>query len=89
LSSIRPPVLFRWLVFFLFAVSASAEEPRDISAELETVRAKYHLPACASAVIENGRIGATGLRRADHAVPVSATDLWQTRLSLLPHAGSE
>ena len=61
------------------AASALAAEPRDISAELEPLRAKYKLPACASAVVENGRItaiGATGLRRADRDVRVTTADIW-------------
>jgi len=69
----------RLLPFFIAAASALAAEPRDISAELETVRAKYKVPACASAVVENGRItaiGATGLRRVDRDVRVTIDDIW-------------
>jgi CubicO group peptidase (beta-lactamase class C family) len=58
---------------------AASAEPRDISAELETVRAKYKVPACASAVIEDGRIiaiGATGLRRSDSGAAVTTADIW-------------
>ncbi len=66
---------------FVLVVGASsfAAEPRDISAAIETLRAKYKLPACASAVVENGRIialGATGLRRADREVRVTVEDVW-------------
>ena len=67
------------LAFFALAASALAAEPRDISAELEIVRLKNKLPACASAVIEGGRIiaiGATGLRRTDRDVPVTIADIW-------------
>ena len=56
-----------------------AAEPRDITAELEPIRAKYKLPACASAVIEDGHItaiGATGLRRVDRDVRVTTADVW-------------
>jgi CubicO group peptidase (beta-lactamase class C family) len=69
----------RILPLFALAASALAAEPRDISAELEAVRAKYKLPACASAVIEGGRIvaiGATGLRRSDRDVRVTTDDIW-------------
>ncbi|MEP6673239.1 MAG: serine hydrolase domain-containing protein, partial [Chthoniobacter sp.] len=62
-----------------FIASALTAEPRDISPELEAVRAKYKLPACASAVIEDGQItaiGATGLRRVDRDVRVTTADLW-------------
>ena len=71
--------LHRIAAIFILAASATAAEPRDISAELETLRAKYNLPACASAVIENGSItaiGATGLRRADRDVRVTTADVW-------------
>ncbi len=67
------------LPLFALASSAFAAEPRDISADLEPLRAKYKLPACASAVVENGRItaiGATGLRRADRDVRVTNDDVW-------------
>jgi CubicO group peptidase (beta-lactamase class C family) len=73
------PVLCRLLPLFALTASSLAAEPRDISAALETVRAKYKLPACASAVIEDGRIvaiGATGLRRADRDVRVTTGDIW-------------
>jgi CubicO group peptidase (beta-lactamase class C family) len=59
--------------------SVIAAEPRDISATLEGIRAKYRLPACASAVIENGHvtaIGATGIRRVGRAVRVTSEDSW-------------
>ena len=72
-------MLHRLLPFFILAVNVLAGDPRDISAELETIRAKYKLPACASAVIENGSItaiGATGLRRADRDVRVTIADVW-------------
>jgi len=72
-------MLHRLLLFFSLAVSARAAEPRDISAALEPIRAKYKVPACASAVVENGHvtaIGATGLRRADDAVRVTTDDIW-------------
>ena len=72
-------MLNRLLLIFALAASAFAADPRDISAELETVRAKYKLPACASAVIAEGRIvaiGATGLRRADRDVRVTTADIW-------------
>jgi CubicO group peptidase (beta-lactamase class C family) len=72
-------VLYRLLALLPLAASAFAAEPRDISAELETLRAKYRLPACASAVMENGRIaaiGATGLRSADSGVRVTPDDVW-------------
>ncbi len=71
--------LSRLLALFALAAPATAAEPRDISAELEAVRAKYKVPACASAVIENGRItaiGATGLRRADRDTRVTTDDIW-------------
>ncbi len=67
------------LPIFALAASSFAAEPRDISAELEPLRAKYKLPACASAVVENGAItaiGATGLRRADRDVRVTLGDIW-------------
>ncbi|MEO6785929.1 MAG: serine hydrolase domain-containing protein [Chthoniobacteraceae bacterium] len=72
-------VLRRLLPTFALAASALATEPRNISPELEAIRAKYKLPACASAVIENGRItaiGATGLRRSDRDVHVTTADIW-------------
>ena len=71
--------LFGLLPLFALTATAFAAEPRDISAELEPLRAKYKLPACASAVVENGAItaiGATGLRRADRDVPVTIDDVW-------------
>ena len=72
-------MLRRLPALFALATSALCAEPRDISAELETVRAKYKIPACASAVVENGRIiaiGATGLRRSDRDVRVTTDDVW-------------
>ena len=48
------------LPLFILATSALAAEPRDISAELEAVRVKHNVPACASAVIVDGRITAFG-----------------------------
>ena len=69
----------RLLPFLAVASSVLADEPRDISAALEAVRAKYKVPACASAVVENGRlvaIGATGLRRVDRDVRVTKDDVW-------------
>jgi len=69
----------RRLLFVACTISASATEPRDISPELETIRARYKLPACAAAVIKDGQIttiGATGLRRADRDVRVTTADLW-------------
>lgn len=66
-------------ILFITGLTASAEGPRDISGELEVLRAKYKIPACASAVIENGRItaiGATGLRRADADARVTNSDIW-------------
>src|SRR5581483_8396545 len=77
--SSRRVVLPRLLPLFALTVTALAAEPRDISPELEILRAKYKLPACASAVIEDGQImalGATGLRRADRDVHVTTADLW-------------
>ena len=73
------PGLLRLLPFFALAMSALAAEPRDISAAIEIVRAKYKLPACASAVVEGGRIiaiGATGVRRADRDERVTTADVW-------------
>ena len=67
------------LLFFALTLPTFAAEPRDISPALESLRAKYQLPACASAVIENGRItalGASGLRRADRDVRVTTDDHW-------------
>src|SRR3954470_718970 len=72
-------MLFRLLVLLAFTLSASGAEPRDISKELEVVRAEYKLPACASAVVKNGQIvaiGATGLRKADEDVRVTIADSW-------------
>ena len=43
------------LVVLVLSAAALAAEPRDISAAIEIVRAKYKLPVCASAVIEGGR----------------------------------
>jgi D-alanyl-D-alanine carboxypeptidase len=74
-------MLHRLLLLLALAVSSLAAEPRDISAELEVVRAKYKLPACASAVVKNGRItaiGASGLRRADEDIRVTIADCWHT-----------
>lgn len=73
-------MLYRSL-FPLFALTASsfAVEVRDISAGLEPVRAKYHLPACAAAVVEKGEIvamGATGVRRVDDETRVAKDDIW-------------
>lgn len=72
-------MLRRLLPLFSLAATALAAEPRDISAALEPLREKYKLPACASAVIEDGRItalGATGVRRADRDVRVTVDDVW-------------
>lgn len=72
-------VFSRLLPFLAVASSVLAGEPRDISAALEVVRAKYKVPACASAVMNNGQlvaIGATGLRRVDRDVPVTKDDVW-------------
>jgi CubicO group peptidase (beta-lactamase class C family) len=44
------------LPLFVLSASVLAAEPRDISAGLEPVRAKYHLPACAAAVVEKGKL---------------------------------
>ena len=69
----------RFLLPVLFSFPALAAEPKDISAELEVLRAKHQVPACASAVIAQGRIvafGATGFRRIDRNVRVTADDLW-------------
>jgi hypothetical protein len=46
------------MLLLALAVCAGAAEPRDISPALEPVRAKYHLPACASAVMKEVRITA-------------------------------
>lgn len=67
------------LLFFALAASALAVESREISAELEVIRTKYKVPACAAAVIEGGRItaiGASGFRRADRDVRVTTADVW-------------
>ena len=61
--------------------SCLAEElpPQDISPQLEVVRAKWKPPACAAAVVKNGRIialGATGLRRSDAELRVTIDDVW-------------
>jgi CubicO group peptidase (beta-lactamase class C family) len=75
LKSVSPTLL----AIFALAASASAAEPRDISAELEAMRAEYKLPACASAVIEAGRIvaiGAAGVRRLGSDVRVTTSDVW-------------
>lgn len=72
-------VLARLLAFFLLAAHMLAAEPRDISAAIEAVRAKYKVPAVASAVIEDGKIvaiGATGLRRMDTDIRVTPDDVW-------------
>jgi CubicO group peptidase (beta-lactamase class C family) len=72
-------VFYRLLMSLALTISAIAAEPRDISIELEVIRLKYKLPACASAVVEDGRItaiGATGLRREDASVPVTPADIW-------------
>ncbi len=74
-------MLHRLLVLLALTVSSSAAEPRDISAELEAVRAEYNLPACASAVVKDGRltaIGATGLRNVDEKVRITIEDQWHT-----------
>ncbi len=73
------PILRRPLTFIALTASLIAAEPLDISAELEILRVKNKLPACAAAVIEDGRItviGATGLRRSDRDVRVTLGDLW-------------
>jgi len=73
-------VISKSFALFALAVSVSAAEPRDISEDLEPIRVKYKLPACASAVMEDGcvvAIGATGLRRVDRPVRVTTADLWQ------------
>lgn len=71
--------MLRFLLLLILAAPAFAAEPRDISAQLEATRAKRNIPACASAVIVDGRItafGATGLRRIDRDVRVTNDDLW-------------
>ncbi len=76
---IGPALMLMLAAFFVFGETSMAAEPVDISAELEVVRAKNKLPACAAAVIEGGRItaiGATGLRRVDRDVRVTRDDLW-------------
>ena len=73
------PVFRSLLALFALAASALAAEPRDISAVLDPIRAKYKIPACASAVIADGRItaiGATGVRRVDSDVRVTVDDIW-------------
>ena len=68
------------LFLFLFAVlPLAAAEPRNLAETLEPIRAKYKLPACGVAVIDNGEIvaiGATGKRRIDRATEVTTNDLW-------------
>jgi CubicO group peptidase (beta-lactamase class C family) len=67
------------VVFFLSFTMAAAADLRDVSAALEPIRAKYKVPACASAVMEDGRliaIGATGLRRSGDAIQVTTSDIW-------------
>jgi CubicO group peptidase (beta-lactamase class C family) len=74
-------MLRRLLLFLALTASCRAAEPRDISAELEAVRAEYALPACASAVVKDGKltaIGAAGLRKADENVRVTVDDCWHT-----------
>lgn len=69
------------LLLLALTLLTSAAEPRDLSAALEVVRAKYKLPACASAVVKDGQItamGATGLRSADEKVRVTIDDQWHT-----------
>lgn len=68
-----------FLLVGILTISARASEPRDLSPELEALRAKYKLPACASAVMEDGRItamGASGVRRADADPRVTTADTW-------------
>jgi D-alanyl-D-alanine carboxypeptidase len=74
-------MLYRLLSCVALAASAVAGQPRDISVELEAVRAKWELPACASAVVKGGTIvaiGASGVRRADSDVRVTIDDIWHT-----------
>lgn len=75
-TSVRPLVAG---LLSVFVASSLAAEPRDISANLEPVRVQYHLPACASAVVEDGRIiaiGATGVRCCNRDVRVTVDDVW-------------
>lgn len=48
------------LIFLALTASALAAEPQDISSDLEPLRSKYKLPACAYAVVEGGHIIAIG-----------------------------
>ncbi len=67
-----------WLLL-AFALNCLAAEPRDISSALEPVRGKNSLPAVGAAVVENGHIiaiGASGRRRVDREMRVTAEDVW-------------
>lgn len=61
---------------------ATATEDRpavDIAALLEPIRAKYNLPAMGGAIVLGGQtaaVGATGVRKAGDATPVTPDDLW-------------
>ncbi len=63
-----------------FANRARSSEITNLNPEIEIIRAEFHLPALALAVIVDGKLvgaGATGTRQDGTNVPVTLTDIFQ------------
>ena len=64
---------------FLLAVTLRAQQPENVNALLEPIRAKHHLPGLAAAAMRGGKlvaVGATGVRVCGHPEAVSIDDRW-------------
>ena len=66
-------------VLLLTAAFLRAQEPEDVNALLEPIRAKHDLPALAAAAVIDGRlvaVGVTGVRALGHREAVTREDRW-------------
>src|SRR3954467_12465408 len=74
----RHPTASRLLAAaFLSLVSAAAAAQTSLDAMLRTSAAKYHVPAFAAAVVQDGQVvalGAVGTRKAGAEIPVTIDD---------------
>ena len=70
------------IIFSIFLVQyycdgRTATDIDDISADLDVIRTKYHMPGLSALAMKNGRIvaqGASGYRRQDYPTPLLADD---------------